>query len=429
MKLTITKDRVNTWLLICAVVILSIGVFLRDVAGLTINKFILLFIAAVPIFLLKIENFLVLASVLVPMFVGLPGNYISLCLLIRLFWEQFYGKTKCNAALFLLTLCIGFYLLAQNFMYDYVEIYHLMGTLDFLILLFFVHSVRRYGVEENVTIAFMVGVVITGVIMLVTTLQHFELKELMDSSTRLGDTDMLYEVTGLGMVVTMDPNFYGMNAIAAISAAIHILFTKKITTRRRMWIIALCAATAVLALVGLSRAFVLGLLLWGILLILTLGDIKKVIPMILGAAAFVVIVMYAFPDVMEGIERRFGEGDVAGGNGRINLIIKYYHPWRETFLTFLFGIGLYNCHTHCAPLLYLFGFGLVGAILVLLWFVAIARILRQGSTQKGLLQWIPLIVTLFLYSMIPAAGAINYTYPMVVALMARGISATGRDAE
>ena len=102
-----------------------------------------------------------------------------------------------------------------------------------------------------------------------------------------------------------------------------------------------------------------------------------------------------FPDVYSAILDRFSEGDVSTGNGRIDLIIKYAIPWNETLSTLLFGIGLYVCHTHCAPLLYLFGIGIFGVLILAALELRYIRLIK-GKNRVGIKGWVPFIATLFM---------------------------------
>lgn len=427
MSLTITKRRVNIWLTFFTVAFLCVGLLLRDVGGIGISKYVFLIAVMPSIFLLETRFFLALASVLIPMFVGLPGNYISLCLLLRLIWEQIGGKLWCNFWAYIWTILVSVYLFAQNLIYDYTAIYNMMGAIDFLTLLLFLCAVLRYNETENVITAYLVGVVATGAIMLISTLQYYDLQDLMDSATRLGDTGMLQQALESGMVISIDPNFYGMNVIAAVSAAVNVLLVRKTSVQRKVITISLCVAAIILALIGLSRAFALVLIAWGIVLMLVQGNIKKTLATQLLVIVLTIILLVSFPTVIEGIFKRFNEDNVAGGNGRINLILEYAEEWNESIWTVFFGIGLYNCFTHSTPFLYLFGIGIVGTIIVFCWFACVIRISSAHGEKGDLKKWLPFLVTFVLYSAIPAAGAINYTYPLVVAILALALNTTGKE--
>ena len=427
MRLTTAKDKQNIWLMAVIVTLVSVGLLLRDVSGIPINKFIFLVAVAIPIFTLEVKWFLVFTSLIIPLFVGLPGNYISMCLLARFAYEIFTGEIRCDVLAFLSAIILGVFLFMQNVIYEKTDVYNMMGAVDFLVLLLLVCGIVQCDAMETAAVAYLVGVAITGFIMLTNTLQYYDLQELMDSSTRLGDTGMLHEASSSGMIVTVDPNFYGMNVIAAVSVAANLVLFGEPKKKGKGIIIILGIVAIVFSLIGLSRAFVLVLLGWAILLILGQGDVKKSLAIQLVLAVLVIFFLSQFPTVIEGILRRFGEGDVTGGNGRINLIIKYYEMWIKNVWTMLFGIGLYNCRTHSTPFLYLFGIGFVGLIILLLWFVRVIKMTRDRGENRGLKRWIPFLATFVMWSSIPAAGAINYTYPVIIAVLALSQKTNGKE--
>ena len=423
----VTKRTQDTGLMIFATVFVCVGLILRDVVGININKYLFLLVVAVPIFTLTTNRFLTFTSLIIPLYVGLPGNYISICILLRLLYEFLAGRIRYDFLAFFLSIVAAAFLFLQNIFYNYIEIYYMMGALDFLILLLLSYAILQHNETENAIVAFLVGVAATGSIMLINTLQYYDIQDLMNSATRLGDTNKIYMNSESGMVVTIDPNFYGMNVIAAASAGINLLFTVKTTRTKKVVVIGLSGAALIFALIGISRAFVLVLVLWGILLIMAQGKAKNFLTALIVAIVFMAIFYAFFPTVIEGILNRFAEADVAGGNGRINLINKYYKMWVENIGTMLFGIGLYNCHTHSTPFLYLFGTGIIGAIVILGWFLRIIRASCWRGPKAGLRRWIPFVVTFVMFSTIPAAGAIGYTYPVIMSILFLAVNPKKRE--
>ena len=123
------------------------------------------------------------------------------------------------------------------------------------------------------------------------------------------------------------------------------------------------------------------------------------------------------PTIADSLINRFEGSDVAGGNCRLSLIILYFVPWFKTIKSILFGIGLFNCHTHCAPLMYLFGLGILGAMPLLLWVIYQWTQCKIYYPKISLKMRIPFLLTLVGFSTIPAAGAINYTFPLLVSML------------
>ncbi len=60
---------------------------MRDSFGHAINKYLLLLICAVPTLTFNVSNLCVFYAFLFPLYIGLPGNYITLVLFIRFGFE------------------------------------------------------------------------------------------------------------------------------------------------------------------------------------------------------------------------------------------------------------------------------------------------------------------------------------------------------
>lgn len=397
--------------------LIILGLYARDVMGISVNKFLFLFLTLVPLLFWQTKNVAVFTCFLVPLYVGLPGNYISVFLLARLLYDAVKYKFPIEKTGFILTLFVAAYITIQNVLTEYTGIYHLMAAFDFVILAFSMSVIRENRVGTQAVIAYAIGNFALGAVMLGATLRYFSLQDLMNPATRLGYTGMLIGSTGANMATSIDPNFYAMNTIACISTL--SLLLPKIQTKigKSVAVISMIGSTAC-CLVGLSRTFIVLLAVWGALWFLSQGDIKKTVTF-LAVMSLVVFLFFRFmPTVAQGFFNRFEGTDVAGGNGRIKLILLYFEPWAATVVSMLFGIGLFNCHTHCAPLMYLFGLGIIGTIPLFFWFTYQWNRCVKCSSEVGFKKTVPLLVTFIGYSSIPAAGAINYTLPVMISMLA-----------
>lgn len=416
------KERFAPAVMILAGILVAVGVLLRDTAGIEINKFLFLLIAAVPLLCLKIEYSVVFAAFLIPLYVGLPGNYISMVLLLRLLLEYVKGKIKLDFSLFLASVAVTLYLVITNVFWGSTSVYHLMGSIDFVVLALFASATLQYEKVKPVILAFSIGVAVVGVSMLSATLQYYSLAELMSDSSRLGYTGMLGEELGEeAMIATIDPNFYGMNVIALASCGYLFLTSKGEKKGKIFMAIALLVALAI-CLIGLSRTFLLALVIWAVLALFTETNIKRAVGITVTAGVLVVAFALLFPQVVDGFARRFSESDIMGANGRFDLIHEHASVWSETIPSVFFGGGLYNNNTHCAPLLYLYGVGLVGMALLIWWFGRILVLANRSANGKGVYRLVPFLVTFLLFSTIPAAGALNYTFPLFVSMMAVSVA-------
>ncbi len=417
MECVIQDRKIDRWIIYGIGIFICIGILARDLMGVGINKYIFLMLAMVPLFFVKLENMVSFMCFIIPLYVGLPGNLISACLLIRLLYEAFRHKILLNGVGFILSYAVAAYILLQNLVTGYMGIYHIMAAMDFVNLYLLMAAVRQYRRSHNVILAFSLGNFVLGIVMLSATLSYYSLSELMNPATRLGDTGMLLRSTGESMATSIDPNFYAMNVIATITTGC-LLLSQPMTRRMKTILLASMLGCVICCLIGLSRTFIVLLAIWGILWVICQGNIKRTILFLFVGSVLVFAFFRLMPTVAKGLLDRFSGDDVIGGNGRISLILKYYEPWIADPLSTIFGIGLFNCHTHCAPLLYLFGLGVVGMIPLFGWVVHYWNQCRQYTTKLTLRQCVPAIVTFISFSTIPAAGAVNYTLPILIAMMA-----------
>ena len=80
-KTTAVKNR--TGLLYMVFVLLAILLFLRDSFDISINKYIFIIIIIPYILFAKFENAILLWVAIMPLYVGLPGNYITFAVLLK----------------------------------------------------------------------------------------------------------------------------------------------------------------------------------------------------------------------------------------------------------------------------------------------------------------------------------------------------------
>ena len=409
------------WPIVFFCALIAIGLLMRDTYGVSISRFVLLGLAAIPIMLFPVEKLVWFVSFLIPLYVGLPGNYISALVFIRLIYAAYCKHFCWDTGTFAASICVAIYVLMQNIFYGYMGVYHIICAVDFVVLGMLFSITLQKKQTSGVIFFYGLGILTTSVIMLMTTLNYYSFSDLMNSATRLGYTGMIGEHVKSSMVVSIDPNFLGMNAIAVLSTYYMLLQSKDIPKFGKIGIILIASAVVLICLLGLSRAYILVLALWIALVIVSQRNVKVFIGTVIGIGIFAVLFMRTFPGVVEGFIVRFAESDMEGGNGRLKLILLYYDIWEETIASILFGIGLFNCHTHCGPLLYLFGIGAVGGVVLLIWCAKLLEKVRICSIRIRIHYYIPLVVTMIMFSSIPAAGSINYSYPLVMATLAIAI--------
>lgn len=398
-------------------ILIILGLFFRDMIGIGVNKYLFLLLALIPILFFKTKNVAVFSCFLIPLYVGLPGNLISVFLLIRLLYDAIKYRITIGKTGFVFTLIVVFYIVFQDLLTGYTGIYHFMAALDFVVLALSMTIIREYKVGAEAIIAYSVGNLVLGAVMLSATLSYYSLQDLMNPATRLGYTGMLIGNSGASMATSIDPNFYAMNTIACVST-VNLLLSKFESKIGKVLAIISVIGSTICCLIGLSRTFIILLAIWCFLWFLSQGDVKKAFTVLVVASLLVFAFFRFMPTIANGFLNRFEGSDIAGGNGRIDLIILYFKPWFATVQSIMFGIGLFNCHTHCAPLMYLFGLGIVGITPLLAWFIYQWNQCKNCCAKVTFKMVIPQLLTLVAYSSIPAAGAINYTFPVLLPMIA-----------
>ena len=378
---------------------------MRDAYSVGINKYIFLAMICVCAVYMKTNHLIYLFCFLFPLYVGLPGNYMTLVLIVRLGFEIHRFKVSS----FMLSVAIAIYMFIQNIMTGYTGIVPMMfiaGTV--LILLLFTY---RQNLEAlPMVLMYSAGVAALGFIMLSSTLKVYALTDLMSVSFRLGSSSVDYVDEGI-MNVSVDPNFYGMFSIASISMVFPLLFQPKIKPIVKVLLSFFSLTQLIVCLIGLSRAFILVFVVWLLLYLLFQKNLKGTIIALIIISVVISLLINFMPNVIETALTRFDDSDMATGNGRIALIQEYLGEWSSSVVTMLFGVGLYKCNVHCMPLQFLFGGGLVMFILVMALFLSYKK---SKLTKRKLFDYFPFIVTFAMMCTVPAAGLLNYIFPLVL---------------
>lgn len=377
---------------------------MRDAYSVGINKYIFLAIMCVCVVSMKTDQLIYLFCFLFPLYVGLPGNYMTLLLLLRLV----LGIREFKAPNLFLTVAIAVYMLIQNIVTDQMGIVPMMFIPGIILVLFFFTYKKDLKITPML-LMYAAGVAALGYIMLSSTLQVHNFEDLLSSSFRLGSSSVDYVEEGI-MHVSVDPNFYGVFCIASISMAVPFIFRSKTSFGVKICLSCFLALQIIVCLIGLSRSFVIIFLLWILLYLLLQKNIKGAAIASLIIAAIIFALVSFMPEVIETILARFEESDMGTGSGRIPLIQEHFAAWDSSAITVLFGIGLYHCNVHCMPLQFLFGGGVV------LFVLMAALFFSYGSTNSGkreFLDFLPLMVTFAMMCTVPAAGQLSYMFPLI----------------
>lgn len=391
-----------------SIIISAMAIFflllMRDAYSVGISKYLFLAIVCLCAVCMKTNHLIYLFCFLFPLYVGLPGNYMTLVLIIRLILET----PRFKVSSLLLSIAIATYMFMQNIITEYTGIVPMMFIAGVIVILLLFTYKREL---EPLSLIFMysAGVAALGLIMLLSTLNYYGLKDLLSTSSRLGTSSVNYAGEGI-MNVSVDPNFYGMFSMASISRAFPLIIKPKTKSLVKICLCLFILTQLIVCFIGLSRSFILVFAAWVVLYLLLQNNLKGKIIALIAIVATVILIIKFMPDVITAALSRFIDPDIVTGNGRIALVKKYWYEWSSNIYTLLFGVGMYNCNVHCMPLQFLFGGGLIMFCLV----SALSFTYKTSKlSTRNLFDLLPFIVTFTMMCVVPAAGLLNYIFPLV----------------
>lgn len=384
-------------------VIFFVLLLMRDVYSVGINKYVFLALICICAIFMRLRGFIYLYCFLFPLYVGLPGNYMTVVLVIRMFFEVYRFKKSS----FVLATGVAGYIFLQNIFNGHIGIVPMMIVINVVfVLLLFTYKTKMHIFP--MIIMYSAGVASLGFIMLISTLKVYDLMDLMSTSFRLGSSNVNY-VDEKIMNVSVDPNFYGLFSIASISNGFLYIFSEKTKQIEKILLIIFTLIQLIVCLIGLSRTFVVLFILWIVLYLVSQKNIRGVIIALIAIGLFVGFLFYFMPDVIEIVLARFEDSDMTTGNGRSILIQNFWKEWSKSIYTILFGVGLYSCNVHCLPLQFLFGGGVVLFSLILALCFSFAKYKGNSFDQQ-----LPFIVTFMFICTVPAATLLNFIFPIVL---------------
>lgn len=397
--------------LIAGIVLIILLLSMRDIGGFPVNKYLFLVITAVTAFALPIEQVMCFIAFVMPLYVGLPGNYMTLIFLARFLFDC--RKLCFKVTTFVFCALAGGYALMQALITNHTAIPELM-FFPGMILVMFMFSLNVKVEKSKLILSYATGVAALGLIMLIHTLQFCDFGDLLTSTNRLGS--ILQEQKN-EMVINVDPNYYGLFCIALITLCVKFLNSnsaKSIDKKSKALMILLTVTCVTVCLIGLSRAFVLVMIVWLLLYLLSVKNMKAFLISVSIILIAAVLVINFIPDVWNALNDRFSDSTMETGNGRTELIAKFHELWSAKLSTVLFGVGIFDCNIHCMPLQILYGGGLVFCVLFVLYMISLLKSSNSRNHGGVMQKYLPLAATLIMSCTVPALALINIMYPITL---------------
>lgn len=315
---------------------------LRDVWGVSINKYILV---AICIFFYAISTFDDLVKVLcftIPLLCGLPGTYIMPVAAVLFIIK---GKVEGRQLFFSYTVVL--LELLASFFYQTLSIARIVQYCSFAtLLMLLLHSSYVRGndeLKEKSCIAYLVGSMLLCGTIVVSTIKDAPsnwLARFAKGWFRFGDVqaDALE-----GMSLKLNANSLAYFAI--VGAVVAIVFALKANGIKARIIYWVCAIFHLLTgILTTSRTFFLVAVVCGLILIMTIDKSPRMLAILISAvvalAGLSVYIFQQYPDLLEGIIGRFEMDNLATGGGRQEMFSAYFNAFSNLPRCWIMGTGV-----------------------------------------------------------------------------------------
>lgn len=415
------------YIIIGLFIFIPLSIYLRDVIGINVNKYIILFILCTPIlFFLSTKSNIILLSYLIPFFSGIPSNYIFVVIILSILIKT---EVKVSNSLYLCIIGILSIELLNNLNYNFKVFEFLM----YGIYLFSIIKILSLG-DNNISntkniYAFSIGLLMCNIIIFLNTLTVFDIDTLITNGYRYGNVLDLKATES--MILTHDQNFIGYMCILSISSIAICINNIRMKKTKKTLLLLLNILNSYFALLAASRAFIICLIclfIWIIFKRFITGKIFSIFYMCSLILTLYIILMSLFPTVLESIIDRFYEQDITGGRTEIN---SYYIDFIKNNPIYLFfgtsilsmmEVAFYPSTIHNATLQIIVGYGVVGS----LFFLASICILLKNEIKKFEIKmlrikandFIPFLLGLLMIQTIPFISPYYFMLPMIISIFA-----------
>lgn len=409
-------------LLIAFVAILSCALIARDVLSISVNKFILLGICSVFLFVADETTKISMIAFMLPLVCGLPSTYIFLVIIALMLLRNRINAT--TVVYFVVFIVLEFIALAfSNHTLDNEVVKQLLFTCVFFLLLF---TDEYVDYLQCMKLYFWGAILVSFVISAYSIMRAPEnwlslfakglyrfgdqaLDDIQGMTLRLNSNSLAYfSLTGMlqGFIVVKRSN--GLNKWFSLAGVLFLAIAGLLSVSRSWLLVAAgCICILIFALMKSAKG-----------LFIMLG--------VLGVTFIVgVVVQQIFPELFIGMVTRMTSESFEGGNGRVEISAMYFDLFFNSIRTMLIGAGATYYRTalgmvksaHNGTLQVLMCYGLIGSTV----FVGgmLAPLKRKRNEQRGeLINWIPLIGTVVFVQTIQFINPCYLMLPYVIAVYA-----------
>lgn len=409
-------------LLITFVVLLSSVLIARDVFSLSINKFILLGICSVFLFVADETTKISMIAFMLPLVCGLPSTYIFLVIIALMLLRNRINTV--TVVYFVVFIVLEFFALSfSEHTLDNEVVKQILFTCVFFLLLF---TDERVDYFQCMKLYFVGSILVSFVISAYSIMRAPEnwLSLFAKGWYRFGD-QALEDVQG--MTLRLNSNSLAYFSLTGMLQG--FIIVTKAKGFSKVWAFLGVLFLAVAGLLSVSRSWLLVAAGCAFLLVCSqLKSAKGMLIMVgaLGLATLTgLILQQVFPELFPGMITRMTSGSLEGGNGRVESSTMYLDLFFENIRLMLVGAGATYYRTsldmmkatHNGTLQLLICYGLLGSSTFIYGlYLPLKR--KLGEKREGLMNWIPLIGTVAFVQTIQFVNPCYLMLPYVISVYA-----------
>ena len=422
------KNEIILKLFIAGIIILML---MRDIAHISINKYIYVIYSASLMCLADYQTLVYMLSFLFPLVWGLPGTYIMLCATILLIIKT----TILNKKAILLMLLFAIMELLASFWYpdvDFVEMAgYLFSVFVFFILLYFKEKIDCMKCVK----LFFYGVAILCLIVVISGLLKApsDWRYLFSKGWfRFGET----QVNNSGsMMTSVNANTLAYYSITGICCGLVLLKREK--GINKIIIIIIITYFVISGFLSVSRSWLLVASICVILFILSeTRSFRGILSVSVIAIIGVLTIVYFLknnPELLQGILRRLNDSGMSTAGGRVELFSLYLKAFLKSPRFFIIGTGVtqYKEVTHIFDSVHngleqiLICYGLTGSIVFIKGMLY--PVWKIRNTIKPLIYWMPFVGVALFTQTIQFVNPDALMFPYIIAVFA--LKAGGEESE
>lgn len=382
----------------CVILCFAILILLRDVAGVSVNRYIFIALATATFIVSEKKEIYAFIAFLTPLAVGISVTFITAIALVVILVKQKELKVHliglgCMVLILimeLLTSVRGFFSLTSYFRFAGIFVFSFLAMID---------QEKNYDYEKMVKF-FVLGFFVAIASIIGQMLNEYSFEEILSLGIRLGDTRRFLGNNTEGMLVSYNANDLGSICLLNINFCILL----RLKTGNKWYMVAF-VVSSLLGLMTQSRAFLICYLISVLLFIFmtsrnTYETIKNISLLIVGVGGIIGLIYWLIPEYVTSLIERFGASDISGGRNEIFAF--YLEKTTSSIDKVLFGVGLqhyadkygYFFSAHNATQEVIIAWGVLGLVVVIALLAIIFRHAKRQNPSAKKIQYIPLVMSL-----------------------------------